>query len=67
MPYTMSNPPTIISSLPVGAKRIWINAFNSTLVTYKGNETIARQVAWTAVKKVYEKNKEGKWIKKQKN
>lgn len=63
MPYNINNPPTLINGLPQSAKSIWIRVFNDTLKR-TNSENKARQAAWGAVKKVYEKDKGGKWHKK---
>lgn len=62
MPYTLSNPPERIKSLPEKAKKIWISAFNSALSQYK-DEKKANQTAWSAIQKAgYKKNeKTGNW------
>lgn len=50
MPYNLSNPPTIIKSLPQKAKEIWIKAFNNAFKIYSGNEQKSIKIAWSAVK-----------------
>lgn len=66
MPYTITNYPNDIKDLPIEAKRIWINAFNSAFKLYKGSESMAFKIAWTAVKNVYYKNDKDIWVKKKK-
>lgn len=60
-------------SLPKHGQNIYREAFNSAWEEYKesskrqGNESrekTAHKVAWSAVKKVYEKNSSGNWVKK---
>jgi cation transport regulator len=60
-------------NLPEHAQDIYREAFNSAWEEYKdpferrGNESweeVSHKVAWSAVEKVYEKNAEGKWVKK---
>ena len=62
MPYTISNPPANIKSLPKGAQRLWIRTFNS-VAKDTGSETSARQAAWGNVKKRYKKVGD-KWVRK---
>ena len=62
MPYTISNPPANIKSLPKGAQRLWIRTFNS-VAKDTGSETSARQAAWGNVKKRYKKGGD-KWERK---
>ncbi len=45
------------------ARNIFRKVFNSAYEEY-GNEEQAFKVAWAAVKKEYEKNEKGKWVKK---
>jgi len=54
--------PDSVKVLPAGAQTIWREVFNKSYP--KGEET-AIKIAWTAVKRVYEK-KGDKWIKKYK-
>lgn len=62
MPYNINNPPTLIKSLPQGAKKIWIEVFNSTLNENETNETQAIQAAWGAIKKAgYKRGNDGNW------
>lgn len=62
MPYKIENPPDRIKMLPKAAQMIWIAAYNSAHKQYKGDEAKANATAWSAVKKKYKKNKEGKWV-----
>lgn len=67
-------PDSVQNVLPDHAQEIYRKAFNSAWEQYKdpedrrGDDTreeVAHQVAWAAVKKVYEKDTEsGKWRKK---
>jgi len=50
--------------LPPAAQTIWRKTFNNALKQY-GNETTARRVAWSQVKRQYRKGKDGKWVKKE--
>lgn len=64
MPYKRNKelPETIQRVLPEHAQTIYRKAFNSAHEQY-GSEETAIKVAWSAVKKSYEK-REGKWVKK---
>lgn len=58
-----------ISELPDNVKnvmgkslqRIWMDVFNKAINRY-GDEDIARKVAWSVIKKIARKNKDGKWV-----
>ncbi len=65
MPYETNSdlPMSITDALPEHAQTIFREAFNNAYQEY-GNEEQAFKVAWAAVKKEYEKNKEGEWVKK---
>jgi len=74
MPYdTLDDlPKSVKNNLPKHAQKIYLEAFNRAWEDYKnpedrrGNasrEEIAYRVAWTAVKKKYEK-KDDKWVRK---
>lgn len=65
MPYrTLSElPDTVKDHLPHHAQEIFKEAFNSASEEYKDEET-AFKVAWSAVKKKYEKNSQDKWVEK---
>jgi cation transport regulator len=71
MPYKTINelPDNVTNVLPKHAQEIFLEAFNSAYDQYKdsedrrGNdsrESVARKVAWNAVKKKYEKG-DTKW------
>lgn len=66
MPYKSVNdlPDSVKDSLPHHAKEIFKEAFNSASDEYDEEET-AFKVAWSAVKTKYEKNDDGKWVKKE--
>ncbi|MGA9187709.1 MAG: ChaB family protein [Methanosarcina sp.] len=66
-------PETVRENLPEHGQEIYRKAFNNAWEEYKepserrGNvsrEETAHKVAWNAVKKVYEKDSKGNWIKK---
>jgi cation transport regulator len=66
-------PPTLKRVLPKEAQEIYLKAFNSALEDYEDPvkrrfgdsiEEVAERLAWSAVKKVYEKNDNGSWVKK---
>lgn len=75
MPYTKVEqlPASVKDNLPHHAQEIYKEAFNSAYKQYdepgerRGDaprEEVAHKVAWSAVKKVYEKNVDsGKWVK----
>jgi len=73
MPYDNISelPDRIKNVLPSHAEEIYLEAFNHALETYKDEskrrtndslEEIAQKVAWSAVKKKYVKNDDGKWV-----
>lgn len=75
MPYTSKSelPENVKRVLPDHAQDIYKEAFNSAWEEYKepserrgGNdrEETAHKVAWSAVKKTYEKSEDGAWRKK---
>ncbi len=75
MPYRSvdSLPDSIKDHLPAHAQEIFLEAFNHAWEQYKdpskrrgdaSREETARRVAWAAVKGKYEKNTQGKWVKK---
>jgi cation transport regulator len=69
MPYKSTDdlPDSVRRNLPKHAQEIFMEAFNSAYDEYKdrgpqGREETAFKVAWSAVKKKYEKDeKSGKW------
>ena len=66
MPYDSKNelPEAVKDSLPSHAQEIFKEAFNSASKEYDEEET-AFKVAWSAVKKKYEKNDDGDWVEKE--
>jgi len=64
MPYSNIDqlPPAVRNNLPVGAQRIFVKAFNSAYADLKPgeDEVPAFKIAWSAVKRKYEKRK-GEW------
>lgn len=65
MPYSSVTdlPEAIRDHLPVHAQEIYMKSFNNAHVEY-GDDNVAARVAWSAVKKQYEKNEKGIWVKK---
>ncbi len=65
MPYKSNAdlPESISSHLPEHAQTIFRKVFNNALQQYP-TEQQAFKVAWAAVKKEYEKNEQGIWVKK---
>lgn len=65
MPYNNNSdlPKNITAHLPEHAQSIFRKAFNNAHEQYKNEET-AFKVAWAAVKKEYEKDMHGIWVKK---
>ncbi len=75
MPYDKLSdlPESIKNNLPKHAQEIYKGAFNNAWDEYKdpkdrkgsaSREEAAHRVAWSAVKSQYEKNDDGKWVKK---
>lgn len=56
-------PKSIKDSLPAHGQLIWLKAFNNAISEGK-DETSAHKIAWANVEKIYEKNADGKWVKK---
>jgi cation transport regulator len=72
MPYnhTSELPDSVKNVLPQHAQDIYKEAFNSAYEEYKDakdrrgdedREEVAHKVAWSAVKKTYEKGDDGSW------
>lgn len=72
MPYNSTNdlPDNVMNVLPKHAQEIFQKAFNSAYEEYRDpadrnggddREDVARKVAWSAVKKKYEKGADDKW------
>jgi cation transport regulator len=75
MPYGSTEylPESVRKVLPEHAQHIFKEAYNSAYQEYKeqserrddaSREEVARKVAWSAVKKRYEKGSDGKWHEK---
>lgn len=75
MPYSKLSdlPDSVKRNLPRHAQEIYVEAFNSAWDQYdqpeerRGEATreeTAHKVAWAAVKKGYEKNEQGHWVKR---
>lgn len=75
MPYRTNRdlPEQVRDSLPDPAQTIYRKAFNSAWDQYASpekrrgdadREETAHRIAWSAVKKVYEKNDKGTWVRK---
>lgn len=66
MPYkTVSELPDSVKGLPVHAKDIYLNAFNSAFKQYNGDEAKSHATAWSVVKDKYKKNDQGEWVTKE--
>ena len=57
----------ISQNLPEEAQTIFRKAFNNAWEQYGGDEETAFRVAWSAVKKSYEKDETGMWVLKKKD
>ena len=75
MPYGKITelPDSVRDNLPKHAQEIYKEAYNSAWDEYAdaddrrgddSREETAHRVAWTAVKKKYEKNDDGRWVSK---
>ncbi len=66
MPYDSISdlPDSVKDNLPKHAQEIYQAAYNSAWDQYDHDEERAHKVAWSAVKNDYEKNDDGKWVKK---
>ncbi|KON85466.1 cation transporter [Sporosarcina globispora] len=66
MPYDKLSdlPDSVKDNLPHHTQEIFKEAFNSASEEYDEEETPFK-VAWSAVKKKYEKNDDDKWVKKE--
>lgn len=75
MPYKNVSdlPDSVKDNLPQHAQEIYKSAFNSAWDEYAdpserrgddSREETAHKVAWSAVKQKYEKNDNGRWVKK---
>lgn len=76
MPYSSIQelPDSVKDNLPKHAQEIYKEAYNSAWDQYDtpqerrgdaSREETAHRVAWSAVKKKYEKNENGRWVKKE--
>ena len=65
MPYQQLEdlPDSVKSHLPKHAQEIFLAAFNNAVKEYDEEET-AFKVAWSAVKRDYEKGEDGNWHRK---
>ncbi len=72
MPYDSVSdlPASVQDNLPKHAREVYLAAYNNAWEEYKNaqdrkggasREEVAHKVAWNAVKKKYEKNKDGNW------
>jgi cation transport regulator len=75
MPYNTIDelPDSVKNHLPQHAQEIYKEAFNHSWIQYANPEKrrtietleeVSHKVAWSAVKKMYEKSDSGEWIKK---
>lgn len=75
MPYDKLSelPDSVRDNLPKHAQEIYMEAYNSAWDQYKdpddrrgdaSREETAHRVAWAAVKNIYEKNDQDKWVRK---
>ena len=69
MPYRSIEeiPRRVQHTLPPHAQEIYRSAFNHAWEEYSerlDRETLAHHVAWSAVKRAYEKDPEGRWVRK---
>jgi cation transport regulator len=67
MPYQKLEdlPDAVKNHLPTHAQEIFQAAFNHAYQEYNNEEERAFKVAWSAVKRDYEKGDDGNWHKKQ--
>jgi len=56
-------PENVRNPLPSEAQSVWRNVFNNS-VANGDSEDVARKKAWSAVKRGWKKNDDGKWVKK---
>ncbi|WP_058913000.1 ChaB family protein [Entomohabitans teleogrylli] len=69
MPYRSRSalPESVRHVLPEHGQDIYKEAFNSAWEEYqhqKDREETAHRVAWSAVKHVYQKNADGRWVRR---
>lgn len=60
---TTELPPGLKNNIPGEAQILYIETYNRALVKHQ-DESLARRLAWSSVKKVYEQSASGKWHKK---
>lgn len=70
MPYTIIDdlPESVRHVLPKHAQEIYLKAFNNAWESHKNDEeheVIAIKIAWSAVKRQYEKGSGKMWVKKE--
>jgi cation transport regulator len=70
MPYVVIDdlPEPVKHALPKHAQEIYLKAFNNAWVSHAGDddlEAVAAKIAWSAVKRQYEKGSGKVWVKKQ--
>ena len=63
MPYSTNDelPASVHNHLPSHAQDIFREAFNHAFEHYDGDESVAFRIAWTAVKRQYERI-DGQWV-----
>lgn len=66
MPYDSVEelPESVTDNVPEHAQEIYKEAFNSAWDQYDHDESRAHAVAWSAVKRDYEKGEDGRWHRK---
>lgn len=69
MPYKEIEdlPPRVKKNLPRHAAEIYVSAYNNAWNEYrekKNREATAHRVAWSVVKKSYQKDASGHWVRK---
>jgi len=64
MPYSLTDFPDKLSTMPEACKKIWIAAYNSAHTQYDGDEEKANATAYSAVAKAGFVKEDDKWVKK---
>ena len=69
MPYVIIDdlPDSVKNHLPKNAQEMYLKAYNSAWHTYHDSddrEATCARIAWSAVKREYEKSESGMWIRK---
>ena len=54
-------PKNVTNVMSKTLQKVWMEVFNKA---YPNGEDYARKAAWTVIKKIAEKNKDGRWVKK---